>query len=186
MKLLSRFDALVIVDVQKDFLHGGALPIPFGDRVIPILNQYIEKFAKFNIYYTRDWHPSNHMSFKENGGQWNTHCVAYSDGSYAPDALKLPPNTIIISKGNEPTKEAYSAFSNKNFDKYLKLQQIDTLYIGGLATDYCVKETVLDAIKSGYQVKLLVDACAGLSGSEDAIFDMIDAGAEPFALIMLE
>ncbi len=123
MKLtLTGRDALIVVDVQKDFCPGGALPVPFGDKVVDSLNLYIEIFsaAALPIFATRDWHPENHISFKKNGGLWPIHCLQNSEGAEFHDKLKIPPDAFIINKGDRPELEAYSGFQGTLLDSLLK------------------------------------------------------------------
>ncbi|MEM3151578.1 MAG: isochorismatase family protein, partial [Candidatus Bathyarchaeia archaeon] len=144
---VDKESALIIVDVQNDFLPGGALPVPNGDKVIPILNKYIELFNKVGaaIFATRDWHPPNHISFKTQGGIWPPHCIQNSKGAEFASNLKLPKNVNIISKAVNPNMEAYSGFEGTDLALKLKELGVKKVFIGGLATDYCVKNTVLDA-----------------------------------------
>ncbi len=153
-------DALLIVDVQNDFLSGGSLAVSNGEAVIAILNRYLDIFSKqcLPIFATRDWHPANHCSFKQQGGPWPEHCVAQTFGAEFPPALNLSETTQIISKATHMDQEAYSGFQNTDLDSRLKSQRVRRLFIGGLATDYCVLNTVKDALKLGYTVNLLQDA----------------------------
>jgi len=175
--------ALIVVDVQVDFCPGGALPVPDGDKIIPFINRYIKMFKENNlpIIATRDWHPPNHISFKPYGGIWPIHCVQNTPGAAFHPKLKLPNNTIVISKATEPNKEAYSGFEGTDLSNILKSKGIKRLFIGGLATDYCVKNTVLDALKLGFQVFLLLDGTKGVNVNPDdskkAIEEMIRKGA---------
>jgi nicotinamidase/pyrazinamidase len=176
-------DALIIVDVQNDFCPGGALAVPEGDQIVPIINKYIGKFVSKNalVVATRDWHPKNHVSFKEYGGLWPVHCVQNSWGAEFHPMLTLPKNAIIVSKAYEPNVEAYSGFQGTELDKMLKERRVKRLFVCGLATDYCVKATVLDGLKLGYEVYLLVDAIKGVNvrpgDSEEAINEMVKAKA---------
>ena len=180
---ITKSSALIIVDVQNDFLPGGALPVPNGDQVIVPLNNYIRVFRERNlpIIATRDWHPENHISFKNRGGPWPPHCIKNTWGAEFPKELMLPSDVIIISKAFKEDEEAYSGFQGTNLDNVLKELGINRLFIGGLATDYCVKATVLDALKLGYQIMLLLDAIRGVDvnpgDSEKAIKEMIRSGA---------
>jgi len=180
---ITKSSALIIVDVQNDFLPGGALPVPNGDQVIVPLNNYIRVFRERNlpIIATRDWHPENHISFKNRGGPWPPHCIKNTWGAEFPKELMLPSDVIIISKAFREDEEAYSGFQGTNLDNVLKELGVNRLFIGGLATDYCVKATVLDALKLGYQVMLLLDAIRGVDvnpgDSEKAIKEMIRSGA---------
>lgn len=153
-------DALLIVDVQNDFLPGGKLGVPHGDDIIPRLNDYLRIFITHHlpIYATRDWHPPQHCSFHSQGGRWPTHCVAGTFGAEFATTLQLPDSTIVVSKATMPEKDAYSGFQQTNFDADLHSAGIQRLLIGGLATDYCVLNTVRDALNRGYHVYLLIDA----------------------------
>jgi nicotinamidase/pyrazinamidase len=154
------FAALVIVDVQNDFLPGGRLGVPRGDEVIPVLNRYIAEFESKGrpILATRDWHPADHRSFREQGGLWPVHCVAETSGAAFPARLRLPGSATVISKGTNSRKEAYSGFEGTDLERRLRQESVDTLYVGGLATDYCVLNTVKDAVRHGFKVRLLTDA----------------------------
>ena len=150
-------DALIVIDVQNDFLPGGALAVPHGDEVIPVLNRYIAEFEqqKLPIFATRDWHPPNHCSFRQQGGPWPVHCVVGSKGAEFPSSLQLLSSAIIISKPSTPDKETYSGFEGTGLEQQLRRASVAHLYIGGLATDYCVLNTVKDALRLGFKVKLL-------------------------------
>ena len=153
-------DALLIVDVQNDFLPGGSLAVPRGDEVVPVLNRYLRAFTAQNlpIYATRDWHPERHCSFRAQGGIWPPHCVAGTRGAEFAAALQLPSSAVIISKATTAELDAYSGFQGTNLDQQLREAKIRRLFIGGLATDYCVLNTVRDALRLGYEVFLLADA----------------------------
>jgi nicotinamidase/pyrazinamidase len=180
---LREKDALIIVDLQNDFCPGGALAVPEGDKIVPVLNAYIERFSNSEslIVATRDWHPENHISFAEQGGIWPKHCVQNTKGAEFHPDLKLPSDSIIVSKATEPDKEAYSGFDGTNLDKLLKGKGVTRLFVGGLATDYCVRATVLDALRLGFCVFLLLDAIKGVNiqpeDSERAIVEMLEKGA---------
>ncbi len=184
MKVKISFrDALIIVDVQNDFLPGGALPVPQGDEIIPVLNKYIELFVECGapIFATRDWHPENHFSFKENGGIWQKHCVQGTKGAEIPSELRLPLDTFFINKGDRPELEAYSGFQGTLLNDLLRERGVKRVFIGGLATDYCVKHTVLGALNLGYTTFFLSDASKGVDltpgDSERAIAEMLSRGA---------
>lgn len=185
---ISKADALVITDVQVDFLPGGALPVPEGDQVIPVLNDYIKIFGKIGtaIFATRDWHPPNHISFTTQGGSWPPHCVQLSEGARFHPDLKLPEGTVVISKAMDALKESYSSFDSTDLAHTLELQGIYRLFVGGLATDYCILNTVLDARKLGFETVLLSDAVRGINlkpnDVEKAIEKMIAKGAEQTTL----
>lgn len=181
---------LIVVDMQNDFCPGGALPVPDGHNIIPIVNRYIEIFnhKKLPIFFSRDWHPPKTKHFSEFGGQWPIHCVQDTIGAELVKDLIVPINSKTIFKGQSKKLDDYSVFSGKStsnltLSRMLNALHIDILYICGLATDYCVKETVLDALKSGWNVNLLLDAIAGVNinqtDSLKAIDEMMDFGAKP-------
>ncbi len=182
MKLGKRA-ALIVVDVQNDFCPGGALPVPEGDKVVPLLNDYIETFLREGapIYLTQDWHPADHISFKERGGVWPPHCVQGTEGAAFHPGLALPEQGVIVPKGSSPNEDAYSGFQGTGLAARLKRQGIRRLFIGGLATDYCVKETVLDALREGFETVLLEDASRGVEvkpgDTQRALSEMEQAGA---------
>src|SRR5574337_950237 len=185
-------DALVIVDVQNDFLPGGSLAVPQGDKVIPILNCYLTAFMRrgLPIIATRDWHPPNHCSFQPYGGPWPSHCVQGTPGAEFAPGLELPVSTILITlKGTRPEKDAYSAFDGTDLDTRLRAQGVKRLFVGGLATDYCVLCTVNDGLKAGYAVALMQDAIRAVNvrpdDGERAEAEMIRRGAIPIRLEML-
>jgi nicotinamidase/pyrazinamidase len=180
--------ALIVVDVQNDFCPGGPLAAPHGDQVVPVLNRYIKKFEAVgaSVIATRDWHPVNHSSFKPNGGIWPVHCVQNTAGAEFHSDLHLPQDVLIISKGTDPGSDAYSGFQGTRLKDLLKKRKIQTVWIGGLATDYCVKSTVLDAAKSGFTVLFLDDASRGVGlqqgDIERAQEEIIKAGAHMLTL----
>lgn len=153
-------DALLIVDVQNDFLQGGSLAVPHGNQVVPVLNRYIGTFVArgLPVYATRDWHPERHCSFRAQGGPWPPHCVAHTRGAEFAEALLLPPAVSVISKATSADRDAYSGFENTDLDPRLRAAGVRRLFVGGLATDYCVLNTVRDALQLGYEVMLLTDA----------------------------
>ncbi len=152
-------DALLLVDVQNDFLPGGSLAVPVADQILEPLNRWIARFstAGLPIIATRDWHPPNHCSFAAQGGPWPPHCIAGSPGAEFGAGLRLPADTPItlIAKGTDPGADAYSGFEGTDLDARLRAAGVRRLFVGGLATDYCVLNTVLDARRSGYEVVLL-------------------------------
>lgn len=181
--------ALLIVDVQVDFCPGGALPAPQGATIVPALNRYIAQAVenRMPIYASRDWHPPITTHFKAYGGVWPPHCVQGTAGARFHPDLHLPPDAIAITKGDVPDREGYSAFDGTTPDgqrlaDHLRARQIDTLYVGGIATDYCVKESVLDARQHGFTVRVLPDAITGIDvqpgDAERALAEMRAAGAQ--------
>lgn len=179
--------ALLVVDVQNDFCHGGALAVPDGDRVVDALNQYIDYAVArgVTVYASRDWHPAVTRHFKSQGGPWPAHCVQGSDGARFHPDLHLLSTAIVITKGESPDSAGYSAFegrtpAGKPFLADLRERGINRLVVGGLATDYCVKHSVLDALSAGLQVTILEDAIAGVDpeDSSSALAQMRDGGAQ--------
>lgn len=157
---LQSTDALVVVDVQRDFLPAGALAVPHGDEVVPVINRYIALFHArgLPVIFTRDWHPANHCSFQQQGGPWPEHCVADTSGAaFAPNLLQ-PADSWVISKATEAQQDAYSGFQGTGLAQRLQQRGCQRLYICGLATDYCVLETVKDALTGKFRVFLLQDA----------------------------
>ena len=188
MYKLDRTDALIVVDIQNCFCPGGELPVKEGDKIIPIINKYIHKFQKAGakIYATRDWHPPDHKSFKEYGGIWPPHCLKGSKGAEFRSDLKLPEETTVISTGDKPSVEGYSGFDHTNLERKLKGDGVDRVFVGGLATDYCVKYTVLDAVEKSFETILLIDAIKGVNrkpgDAERAIDEMVEKGAKKATL----
>jgi len=182
---LTRGDALLIVDVQNDFLPGGSLAVPDGDAVIPALNRYIARFLEYRlpILATCDRHPPDHCSFKPQGGLWPPHCIAGSTGAAFPSALALPADAHIVSKATTREADAYSGFSGTGLHELLQTMQIRRLFAGGLATEYCVRSTVTDALQFGYTVFILEDAIQAINlQPEDGVLAldaMIRLGAKP-------
>lgn len=176
-------DALIVVDVQNDFLPGGALGVPGGDEVIPALNKYSELFERLGlpIVATRDWHPENHCSFEAQGGPWPPHCVAGTEGAAFATGLDLHGDTKVVSKAETPEEEAYSGFQGTELDRWLKERGVRRVFVGGLATDYCVRETVRDGLVNGYEVVLLGDAIRAVNvdpgDGEKAVAEMEKEGA---------
>lgn len=179
--------ALVIVDVQNDFCPGGALPCPEGDKVIPPLNDLAERFDRQGqtVVATRDWHPEDHMSFEEQGGPWPPHCVQGTEGAAFHPELDLPEGTVEIKKGDDPDAEDYSGFlgsddRGRSLAEVLEAEGVERVFVGGLATDYCVKETTLDALDEGFETYLVDDAHRGVDAqdSQEAVEEMTEAGAE--------
>ncbi|MDD2689560.1 MAG: bifunctional nicotinamidase/pyrazinamidase [Candidatus Omnitrophica bacterium] len=189
--------ALLIVDVQNDFSPEGALAVPQGDKIVPIINKYIKIFLKrkLPIFATRDWHPRKTRHFKKFGGVWPVHCVQNTKGSAFHPKLRVPKEAILLYKGMDPKKDSYSAFhaedaNGMGLSTWLKILGINELYIAGLATDYCIKFSTHDAVKKGLKVRLLMDAIKGVNlrpkDSEEAIKEMVKAGAKRADLKTME
>ena len=189
--------ALLIVDVQNDFCPGGALAVPQGDKIIPQINKYIKIFSqkKLPIFASRDWHPIRTKHFKDFGGVWPVHCIQNTVGAAFHPRLKLPKQTILLYKGMDSEKDSYSAFQAEDGQgvpllNLLKVMGIKEIYIAGLATDYCVKFSAIDAAKFGFPVKLLIDAIKGVNlkpdDSQKAIKQMVKKGAKKITLKDME
>ena len=157
-------DALILADIQNDFLPGGALAVPHGDKILPPVRLYLARFVDVPapIFLTRDWHPRHHCSFRAQGGPWPEHCVAETKGAEAPDELWLPTAAVVVHKATRAEQEAYSAFQGTHLDTQLKAVGARRLFIGGLATEYCVLNSVRDARALGYPVYLLRDAIGAI------------------------
>lgn len=162
---LTSSDALLVTDMQIDFLPGGALPVKDADELIPVINDYIKSFTDTaaHVLASRDWHPANHISFRPQGGHWPTHCVQDTDGAKFSPLIKLPNHTVVISKATDSKHEAYSAFDTTNLDDELRQLGVKRLFVAGVATDYCVVNTVLDACRLGFETVVLMDAILGIN-----------------------
>jgi len=178
--------ALLVVDVQNDFCPGGTLAVAHGDEVVEPLNRLIDEFLARGapVFKTRDWHPPTTKHFAKFGGTWPVHCVQNTKGAQFHPQLKDDPRIHIISKGLGDT-DCYSGFDETDLDDQLRQNGVEEVLVGGLTTDYCVKNTVLDALKNGYRVKALEDAIRAVDlqpGDGDrAIEEMRAAGAEVVA-----
>ena len=176
-------DALILVDVQLDFLPGGSLAVPHGDEVVPALNRYVAVFRGLTlpVVATRDWHPPDHCSFQAQGGPWPPHCVVGSEGARFAPLLDLPCEGRIVSKATTRDRDAYSGFEGTDLDEWLKRAGVSRVFVGGLATDYCVLNTVRDALRFGYATFLLLDAVRAVDAQagdgERAIAEMRRLGA---------
>ena len=181
-------DALVIVDVQNDFCPDGALGVRGGHEVVAPLNRYAERFAEAGaaVFASRDWHPRRTRHFKEHGGLWPPHCVRDTPGAAFHPELRLPAGTTVVSKGMDPDEDAYSCFQARDdrerpFALALGARGVQRLFIAGLATDYCVKATALDAVRAGLDVVILEDAVRAVDlepgDGKRALDEMKAAGA---------
>jgi len=174
--------ALIVVDVQNDFCPGGTLAVSHGDEVVAPLNELIDEFLERGdpIYKSRDWHPPQTKHFQAYGGTWPVHCVQNTKGAEFHPQLKDDPRIRVISKGLGDT-DCYSAFDETDLAAQLRDQGVQEVLVGGLATDYCVKNTVIDALKHGFKVKALKNAMRAVElnpgDGERAIQEMKAAGA---------
>jgi nicotinamidase/pyrazinamidase len=180
---LSESDALIVVDAQNDFCPGGSLAVPTGDRVASTLTDAAARFSRAGarVVATQDWHPAGHTSFVEQGGPWPPHCVQGSRGAEFHPNLRLPDGYVGVKKGRDPAVDAYSGFLDSDLEEQLRRAGVERLFVGGLATDYCVLNTVLDALTRGFETFLLTDAIGAVDvepgdGSR-AIERMVAAGA---------
>lgn len=181
---LTPADALIIVDLQNDFLPGGSLGVPQGDKVIAPIAQLIALYQAHGlpIYASRDWHPVGHCSFVEQGGIWPVHCIAGSHGSAFTDAIPLEQLTTVISKATTVEKDAYSAFNGTGLGDQMRARGIVRVAVCGLATDYCVLNTARDALTEGFATLLVLDAIRAVNvkpgDGARAIAEMQAAGAQ--------
>lgn len=192
--------ALLIVDVQKDFIPGGALAVPEGDAVVPIINAVQKAFSC--IVATKDWHPVKHISFASSHGKkpgevvlvrglkqelWPDHCIQGTDGAEFAPGLQIEKIKKVFFKGTDPLIDSYSTFYDNahmrttGLGEYLKGEGVEVVFLAGLATDYCVKYSMLDAQKLGFKTAIITDACRGIDLREGdvkrAIQEMESAGA---------
>lgn len=175
--MIASADALIVVDVQRDFLPGGSLAVPSGDEVIEPLNRCLDAFAarRLPVLATRDWHPPGHCSFKESGGLWPPHCVAGTPGAEPPPELRVPDDGVAVYKASDLRRDAYSGFDGTTLEQLLYEKGVSRVVIGGLAGDYCVGATARDALRKGFAVVLLGDAIRS-----------VDAAAGRRSLALLE
>ena len=174
-------DALLIIDVQKDFCKGGALAVPEAEEIIPVINELIQEAEKkgIRIYASRDWHPIEHISFQQPDGQWPPHCIQDTEGAKFHPDLNLPENTIVVTKGVRFDQDQNSAFDKTGLAYQMNQEGIRCIWMGGLALDVCVLQSVLDALKAGFQVKLIKAATRPVDPDKgrQAIEDIAKAGA---------
>ena len=173
--------ALVIVDFQNDFTPGGALAVPDGDQIAPRLNALARSGDYDLVIATRDWHPPDHSSFGERGGPWPVHCVRDTPGAQLHPALDAQAIDVVLDKGRDPGTEGYSGFEGTDLEELLRSNGVEEVTVVGLATDYCVKNTALDALRAGFAVRIDSSAIRGVEvqegDSERAIEAMRAAGA---------
>jgi nicotinamidase/pyrazinamidase len=190
-------DALIVVDLQNDFCPGGALGVPGGDVIVPVVNRYLKRFetAGAPVFLSRDWHPPVTRHFQAYGGVWPPHCVQGTPGAEFHPDLAPPTEALIVSKGMDPDQDAYSAFqaedrAGRPLRAVLAERGVRRLYVGGLATDYCVRATVLDALREGFEVVILNDAIGAVDREPGdgtrALEEMREAGARMTTLRDLE
>lgn len=182
MTELSERDCLLVVDVQNDFCPGGALAVDAGDGVIPQINLWVRRAvqAGCSVVASRDWHPADHLSFTDHGGDWPAHCISGTRGAEFHPDLELPDGVLVVSKAASADRESYSAFDGTGLAEQLRARGISRVVVGGLALDYCVKATVLDAVVEGFEVRLLRHATRAVDvhpgDGQRALEEMLRAG----------
>jgi nicotinamidase/pyrazinamidase len=173
-------EGLIIVDMQNDFCEGGALAVPDANAVIAPINDLSNRLPF--VVATRDWHPPDHDSFAEQGGPWPVHCVRDTAGAELHRAIDSSRIDAIVDAGREPDEEGYSGFENTDLESLLREHSVDTVHIGGLALDYCVKATAFDARRAGFNVIVHLDATRPVEvnpGDGDrAVTEMREAGID--------
>ncbi len=176
---IENTDALLIVDVQNTFCPGGTLPVAGGDRVVPVINALLPLFVG-RVYASQDWHPTDHCSFVAQGGIWQPHAVQDTQDAALHSDLDTSAITQIVQKGTKPNRDAYSAFDGTGLVVLLKDAGINRVFVTGLATDYCVKASALDAAAAGFGAVVVADAVAGVDvapgDSDAALAAMENAG----------
>ncbi|MCS7111621.1 MAG: nicotinamidase [Ignisphaera sp.] len=178
---IRAIDALIVVDMQNDFMPGGALPVENALTIIPTINEYLKIFndSAAVIVATRDWHPPNHISFNTRGGPWPPHCIQGSKGAEFHPLLKLPSSAIVVSKAIDENREAYSGFDSTELESVLRRRGVKRVFVCGVATEYCVRATAIDAMKLGFQTHILIDAIKGIDRvrSEEVMNELLNCGS---------
>ncbi len=179
---LQKGDGLLLVDVQNDFCPGGALPVPEGDRVVPVLNRWLTAARRVGcpVFASRDWHPARHPSFREQGGDWPPHCLQDSEGARFHPDLQLPGDVVKVTKGVRFDQDQYSVLDQTGLAAQLQRDGVRRLWVGGLALDVCVRASVLDALSAGLSVMLLADATRPVAPDKEmqVLAELQAAGAE--------
>jgi nicotinamidase/pyrazinamidase len=171
-------DALIVVDAQNDFCPGGALAVPEGDAVIEPINRLAEQMPF--VVATRDWHPPDHLSFAERGGPWPAHCVKGTPGAQLHPGIESSRIDAVVDTGQEPADQGYSGFEGTRLERLLRERGVDTVHVAGLALDYCVKATALDAKRAGFAVVVHLDGTRAVEvtpgDGERAVHELREAG----------
>jgi nicotinamidase/pyrazinamidase len=174
-------EALIIVDFQNDFTPGGALAVTDGDQIAGRVNELAADPRFDLVVATRDWHPADHGSFEERGGPWPVHCVQGTQGAELHPSLDRAAIDVIVDKGTDPGTEGYSGFEGTTLSELLRERGVDRVTVVGLATDYCVKNTALDALRQGLEVTVDSEGVRGVDvapgDSERALDELREAGA---------
>ena len=171
-------EALLIIDYQNDFNPGGALAVPHGDEIAGRINELAADPRFELVLATRDWHPPNHGSFQAQGGPWPPHCVQGTEGAELHPALERSRVDAVVDKGQDPETEGYSGFEDTDLESTLRERRIDRVAVVGLATDYCVKNTALDALRAGFDVEVDSSAVRGVNvqpGDDEAALEELRA-----------
>ena len=174
-------EALIVVDFQNDFMPGGALAVPEGDQIGERVNELAADPRFELVVATRDWHPRNHGSFKERGGPWPVHCVQGSEGAELHPSLDRSRIDVVLDAGEDPDTDGYSGFDGTQLEQLLRERGIDKVTVVGLATDYCVKHTALDALRAGFEVTVDREGIRAVEvepgDGQRALDEVRDAGA---------
>lgn len=174
-------DLLLLIDVQKDFCPGGALPISRGDEVVPVLNAWIKAAREHQVpvYLSRDWHPRQHPSFDAFGGKWPPHCIQDTDGARFHAELEIPHDAVVVTKGTRFDQDQNSAFDQTGFAAWLHQLKIKRIFVGGLAQDVCVLASVLDGQAAGFEMQVIASATRPVNSQDGqaALEKMRQAGA---------
>jgi nicotinamidase/pyrazinamidase len=169
-------DGLIVVDVQNDFCPGGALAVPDGDAVLEPINRLMRE-AGF-VVATRDWHPPDHLSFQAQGGRWPVHCVRDTPGAQLHSGLRGEAIDAVVDKGREPELEGYSGFEDTDLEELLRSHDVDRVHVAGLALDYCVRATALDARRRGFDVVLHTRATRAIGDPDAPLGELSQAGVQ--------
>jgi nicotinamidase/pyrazinamidase len=173
-------EALLIIDFQNDFVAGGALPVPEGDEIATRVGELLDSGRFDLVVATRDWHPRDHASFRAQGGPWPPHCVQSSEGAELHSSLDRSRIDVVVNAGFRPELEGYSGFEETELERVLRERDVDRVTLVGLATDYCVRHTALDALRAGFEVTVDRAAVRGIDvepgDSERALAEVERAG----------
>lgn len=166
---LQAGDALILLDVQRDFFPGGPVEVPDADRVIPVLNDWIREARDTDaqLIAVREWHPAYHISFKSEGGSWPPHCVQDTPGAFFHASLRLPHDAVVVSKGTAFDVEGYSAFDGTGLEHFLRRRHLHRLWFGGLNEETSLRRSVEDACEFGFEAHVIVDATRPLQPAAD-------------------
>lgn len=180
-------DALIVVDVQNDFCPGGSLAVPDGDAIVPLINSLMPRFR--HVLATQDYHPPHHSSFEEQGGPWPVHCVQGTKGAELHPDLDTSKIDEIVRKGTDPAVDGYSGFAGTDLAQRLRDRGVRRVFVTGLATDYCVRATAIEAAQQRFETVVLTDAVRAVNvetgDGERALDDMRRAGAALAAAVGL-